>query len=215
MASTAISAQGTIVQIATGTGGAKTITGVSVGYPAIVTATSHGLSNGDVVTIASVVGTMATTINVANWVVLYKTTNTFAINLDTTGLTYTSGGTATPVTYTAIANVKSISDFESGSASEIDVTNLASTAKEKRLGLVDNGGFSLGIHHSHADAGQAALATRRADGAAVNMKVILPSGTTPTASFSALVKKFSKNAAVDGVVEGTVDITVNGAITWA
>ncbi|MBK7082352.1 MAG: phage tail protein [Betaproteobacteria bacterium] len=215
MASTALSAQGTIVQIATGTGGAKTITGVSVGYPAIVTSSAHGLSNGDVVTIASVTGTMATAINVANWVVLYKTTNTFAINLDTTGLTYTSGGTATPATYTAIANIKSISDFESGSASEIDVTNLASTAKEKRLGLVDNGGFSLGIHHSNADAGQAALTARRADGAAVNMKVILPSGTTPTASFSALVKKFSKNAAVDGVVEGTVDITVNGAITWA
>ena len=215
MASTAISAQGTIVQIATGTGGAKTITAVTVGYPAIVTSTAHGLSNGDVVTIASVVGTMATAINVAGWVVLYKTTNTFAIGLDTTGLTYTSGGTATPVTYTAISNVKSISDFESGSASEIDVTNLASTAKEKRLGLVDNGGFSLGIHHSNADPGQAALTARRADGAAVNMKVILPSGTTPTASFSALIKKFSKNAAVDGVVEGSVDVTVNGAITWA
>ena len=215
MASTAISAQGTIVQIATGTGGAKTITAVTIGYPAIVTSTSHGLANGDVVTIASVVGTMATAINVAGWVVLYKTTNTFAIGLDTTGLTYTSGGTATPVTYTAIANVKSISDFESGSASEIDVTNLASTAKEKRLGLVDNGGFSLGIHHSNADPGQAALTARRADGAAVNMKVILPSGTTPTASFSALIKKFSKNAAVDGVVEGSVDVTVNGAITWA
>ncbi|MBK7592267.1 MAG: phage tail protein, partial [Betaproteobacteria bacterium] len=43
MASTAISAQGTIVQIATGTGGAKTITAVTVGYPAIVTSTAHGL----------------------------------------------------------------------------------------------------------------------------------------------------------------------------
>ena len=95
------------------------------------------------------------------------------------------------------------------------MTNLSSTAKEKRLGLVDNGGFSLGIHHSNADAGQAALQARRLDGAAVNMKVILPSGTTPTASFSALIKKFSKNAAVDGVVEGSVDVTVNGAITWA
>ncbi|MBK7082288.1 MAG: phage tail protein [Betaproteobacteria bacterium] len=215
MASTAISAQGTIVQIATGTGGAKTITAVTIGYPAIVTSSAHGLSNGDVVTIASVAGTMATAINVAGWVVLYKTTNTFAIGLDTTGLTYTSGGTATPVTYTAIGNIKTIGDFESGSASEIDVTNLASTAKEKRLGLVDNGGFSLGIHHSNADAGQAAMQARRLDGAAVNMKIILPSGTTPTASFSALVKKFSKNAAVDGVVEGTADVTVNGAITWS
>jgi hypothetical protein len=215
MASTALSAQGTIVQIATGTGGAKTITAVTIGYPAIVTSTGHALNNGDVVTIASVTGTMSTVINVANLVVLYKTTNTFAVNVDTTGLTYTSGGTATPVTYTAIGNIKSISDFESGSASEIDVTNLSSTAKEKRLGLVDNGGFSLAIHHSNADAGQAAAQARRLDGAAVNMKVILPSGTTPTASFSALIKKFSKNAAVDGVVEGSLDVTVNGAITWS
>ena len=215
MPSTAISAQGTIVQIATGTGGAKTITAVTVGYPAMVTSAAHGLANGDVVTIASVAGTMATPINVAGWVVQFKTTNTFAIALDTTGLTYTSGGTATPATYTAIANVKTVSDVQSGSASEIDVTNLASTAKEYRLGLVDNGSISMGIHLSFADAGQAALQARLLDGVAVNMKVILPSGTTPTASFSALVKKFSKSAAVDGVVEGTADIRINGAITWA
>jgi Lambda phage tail tube protein, TTP len=215
MASTAISAQGTIVQIATGTGGAKTITAVTVGYPAIVTSSAHGLSNGDVVTIASVTGTMATAINVAGWVVLFKTTNTFAIALDTTGLTYTSGGTATPATYTAIANVRSFSDFESGSAAEIDVTNFASTAKEYRLGLVDNGSFTMTIDHSNADSGQAALQARRLDGVAANMKVILPSGTTPTASFSGLVKKFTKSAAVDGVVTASVDVRVNGAITWS
>jgi hypothetical protein len=215
MPSTALSAQGTIVQIATGTGGAKTITAMAVGNPTIFTSSAHGLALGDVVAIASVAGTVATSVNGLNWVVTHKTTNSFAIGFDSTGLTYTSGGTATPVTYTAIANIKSISDFESGSASEIDVTNLSSTAKEKRLGLVDNGGFSLAIHHSNADAGQAAAQARRLDGAAVNMKVILPSGTTPNASFSALIKKFSKNAAVDGVVEGSLDVTINGAITWA
>ena len=214
MASTAISAQGTIVQIATGTGGAKTITAVSVGNPAMVTSAAHGLSNGDYGPIASVVGTMATAIN-TNQTVMFKTTNTFAVNVDTTGLAYTSGGTFTPQTYTAVANVKSVSEIESGSASEIDVTNLASTAKEFRLGLVDNGTFSLAIHHSNADAGQAALQARRLDGVAVAMKIILPSGTTPTASFSALIKKFSKNANVDGVVEAAVDIRINGAITWS
>ena len=213
--STAISAQGTVVSIATGTGGAKTITAVTVGNPAIVTATSHGFSNGDVVTIAAVVGTMATPINVAGWVVQFKTTNSFAIALDTTGLTYTSGGTATPATYTAIANVRSFSDFESGSAAEIEVTHLASTAKEFRLGLVDNGSFTMTIDHSNADGGQAALQARRLDGVATNMKVTLPSGTTPVASFSGLVKKFTKSAAVDGVITASVDVRVNGAITWA
>jgi hypothetical protein len=212
--STAISAQGTIIQIATGTGGAKTITAATVGYPCIVTATSHGFSNGDRITIASVTGTMSTTIN-AVFTVIHKTTNTFAIDLDTTGLTYTSGGTATPTTYTAIANVKSGSDLESGSSPEIDVTDLTSAGKEFRLGLVDNGSFSLTLFHSNADAGQAALQARRLDGAVTTMKVVLPSGTTPTASFSALVKKFSKSVAVDGVVEASVDIRVSGTVTWA
>lgn len=217
MASTAISAQGTIVQIATGAGAAKTISAVTVGNPTMLTSSSHGFSNGDYITFgSSFTGTNAATLNGKSYFVIFKTTNTFCVAEDTTGMTITaSSNTATAATYTAIGNIKSITDFESGSASEIDVTNLASTAKEKRLGLVDNGGFSLAIHHSNADGGQAALQARRLDGAAVNMKVILPSGTTPTAAFSALVKKFSKNASVDGVVEGTADITVNGAITWS
>jgi hypothetical protein len=215
MPSTAISAQGTIVQIASGTGSPITITAGAIGNPTIFTASAHGFALGDPVAIASVAGTMATSVNGLTWTVVFKTTNTFAIAFDSTGLTYTSGGTATAATFTAIANVKSISDLESGSASEIDVTNLASTAKEFRLGLADNGSFSLTIDHSNADAGQALLQAKRISGAAVNMKVILPSGTTPTASFSALVKKFSKTAAVDGVVGATCDVRVNGAITWA
>ena len=216
MPSTAISAQGTIVKIATGAGAAATINAVTIGFPAIVTCTApHGFVNGDVVAITSVTGTMATTINVAGWTVHHKTATTFAIDLDTTGLTYTAAGTATPVAYTAIANVKSITDIESGSNAEIDVTNLVSTAKEFRLSLPDNGSFSLALHHSNADAGQTALRARRVDGAVTTFQIILPSGTTPTASFSGLVKKFGKSAAVDGVVEASCDIRITGAVTWA
>ena len=214
MPSTAISAQGTIVQIASGTGSGKTITVIVVGYPTIITATSHGFANGDYVTIAGVTGADAALANLV-WSISNVTTHTFSIPLNSIGKTLTATGTGTGATYTAIGNVKSISDMESGSASEIDVTNLASSAKEFRLGLVDNGSISLALHHSNADAGQVVLQARRLDGVAVNMKVILPSGTTPTASFSALVKKFSKSAAVDGVVGASCDIRINGAVTWA
>jgi len=95
-----ISAQGSTLQVATGTGGAKTITAITVGFPAIVTSAAHGLNNGDVVTLAGIVGTMSS-LNGTSRVVSNKTTNTFALlDADTTGLVYTSGGTATPVTYT-------------------------------------------------------------------------------------------------------------------
>ena len=56
MTSTAISSQGSVLSLATGTGSAKTISGVTLGNPTIITATAHGFSVGDVVTIASVGG---------------------------------------------------------------------------------------------------------------------------------------------------------------
>src|SRR5690242_12480267 len=102
MTSSAISAQGSTLEIGTGSGSAKTISGVTLGFPTIVTATAHGFNVGDVVTIAAVAG--STTVN-GTWSVVYKTANTFAIALDTTGGTaYASGGTATPTVWTPIAN---------------------------------------------------------------------------------------------------------------
>ena len=136
MPSSAISAQGSVLAIGTGTGGAKTITAMAAGNPSIFTSAAHGLNNGDVVTIATLVGTAAASFNGLSFTVASKTTNTFALLVDTTGLTYTSGGTATPVTYTNIANVKDFSGFD-GSASELEVTNLDSVAKEFKLGLTD------------------------------------------------------------------------------
>ncbi len=134
MPSSAISAQGSILAIGTGTGGAKTITAMAAGNPTIFTSAAHGFVNGDVVTIAALVGTAAASFNGLTFSVVSKTTNTFALQVDTTGLAYTSGGTATPVTFTNIANIKDFSGFD-GSASELEVTNLDSVAKEFKLGL--------------------------------------------------------------------------------
>jgi hypothetical protein len=214
MPSTALSAQGTILQIATGTGGAKTITAVTQANPGVVSSTAHGLNNGDVVTIAAVVG--MTQLNGNSYTVEYTTTNAFALkNTNTTGFTaYTSGGTATPVTFTAIGNVKSFNGFD-GSATEIDVTNFASVAKEKRLGLQDFGSLSMELHLDNSDAGQLAARVAQAGATQKNFKLILPSGTTPTATFAAFVKQFPLQGGVDAVVAGTIALTINGAVAWS
>ncbi|MFZ4855454.1 MAG: pilus assembly protein [Desulfuromonadaceae bacterium] len=78
-------------------GSAKTITAAAPGLPTIFTSPAHGFSNGDSITIASVVGTMATKVNLAKLVVNSVTANTFAVDLDTVGRTYISGGTATAI----------------------------------------------------------------------------------------------------------------------
>jgi hypothetical protein len=208
MASSAISAQGTILSIGTGSGSASTITAVTLGNPTIITSTAHGFNAGDVLNIASVGG--ATTVN-GTYSVVYKTANTFAIALDTTGGTaYTSGGTATPVTFSAVGNIKDFSGFD-GSASEIDVSNLSSTAKEYRLGLTDPGQFTINIDYDGTNAGHIALRSKQISGLLSNFKLTLPNAQNIT--FTGFVKKFALAGAVDAVAKTAVDIRISGAIT--
>ena len=213
--STAISAQGTLIQIATGTGGAKTISGVAVGNPTILTATAHGFSNGDLVAIAALAGADAALLNSLSFTVTNKTTNTFAVQVDTTGKTITAGsGTATPTTYTTVGNCRTFTGLD-GSASELDKTNLQSTAKEIALGLVDFGQFSFECDHDNGDAGQAALLAAYNAGTSRTMKVVLPAGTTPTAAFTAYIKKFALVGGIDAIARRNVDARISGSVTWS
>lgn len=211
MASSAISAQGSTLAIGTGSGGAKTITGVQVGNPTILTITSNGFNNGDVVSLASLTGTDAALLNGQTVSVRYATTNTIAIAIDTTGKTITAGsGTATPVTFTQIANLKDFSGFD-GAASEIDVTNLSSTAKEFRLGLTDPGQFTINIDYDGSNAGHVALRQKQSSGALSNFQLTLPNSSVIT--FNGYVKKFSLAGGVDAVAKTAVDIRISGAVT--
>jgi hypothetical protein len=217
MASSAISAQGAILSIGTGTGGAKTVTGVAVGSPTILTSSAHGFSNGDYITFsAGFTGANASALNSKSYVVRSKTTNTYAVDEDTTGLTITAGtATATPTTYTAVANVKSYTGFD-GSASELDKTNLVSTAKEFMLGLVDPGQFSIEIDVDNNDAGQAALRAKLISGAITAFKLVLPGAVSLlTYTWNGYVKKFDQKGGVDQIVKASVDIRNSGSVTLA
>ena len=82
--------------------GDKTISGITQANPAVVTATSHGYSNGDEVVITGVVG--MTEVNGKRFLVAGKTTNTFQLtnkdgaNINSSSFTtYTSGGVSNKV----------------------------------------------------------------------------------------------------------------------
>ena len=214
MTSTAISAQGSTLQIGTGSGGAKTISGIAVGYPTIITSTAHGLNNGDVVTLAALTGADAALLNGQNVSISNKTANTFAVSIDTTGKTITAGsGTATPTTWTQVKNLKSFSGFD-GQASELDRSNLDSTAKEFVLGLVDYGQFSIDIDYDYTDAGQAALVAAQVSGALKTLKLTLPDAHTAT--FAAYVKRLPAAGGVDQIVKRNgATLRISGTITWA
>lgn len=208
-----ISAQGSTLSISTGTGAAKVITGISAGNPAIVTSEAHGLSNGDVVALATIVGTMSTPLNGSSRVVSNVTADTFAIlDANTLALTYTSGGTATPVTYTKINGVDSYDGLD-GAADDLETTDLDSAAKEFISGLVDEGKFSFNAKTLHADPGQIAVRAARASGAAKSIKLVFPDAVVAT--FSVLVKSVPVSGGVNAVLKRKIDMKITGAVAWS
>lgn len=208
-------AQGSKLYIAGTSGAAKTITGIAVGFPTIITSTSHGLTNGDYVTIASITGTVGTDatlgLNGKSYTISNVTTNTFTVSVNTTGLTYTSGGTATPTAWIQVKELKGIKP-SGASASKIDVTDLDSTAKEYRTGLIDNGTFSADIHILESDPGQAAVLAAFAASSVNSYKVVT---TLKTRTFNATCLKFPTvpDAMVDGVQTGSAEWQISGSVT--
>ena len=215
MPSTAISAQGTTVSIGTTTGSAINLSAVALTNPCRVTLASvTGLNKGDVLTLAGIVGT--TQLNGNSYVIQYIEPVTKIVTLagvDATGFTaYTSGGTATPVQWTKVSNVRSYNGFD-GAASEIERTNFDSTAKEFILGLFDPGQFTIEVDQDNSDAGQIALMTAQVTGLLKNFKLLLPNGNSAT--FTAYVKKFNSQGAVDQAIRRSAELRISGSITWA
>lgn len=212
MPSSAYSAQGTTIHIGSGVGAAKSITGLSIGNPTIITASAHGFQNGDVVTLAGLTGAGAAALNGQSFVIRNRTVNTFAVDIDTTGLVITAAGNATPVTYTKISNVKSFTGLD-GSAAELDKTNLDSTFKEIAPGIPDAGMVSVELDSDENDPGQ--IAARAAYQATQTKPFKLTLANGKVIGFNAFVKKFSSAGGVDALSKTSMDLRISGPYTIA
>ena len=100
-----------------------------------------------------------------------------------------------------------------GSATVIDTTTLCSTAKEKRMGLADEGQFSFSINFVPGDAGHEALRAARASRAPTDFKLKFSDTPATEWEFTGFVLSFSVSGAVDAVIEASVTIEITGAIT--
>lgn len=106
----------------------------------------------------------------------------------------------------------------SGSASVIDITHLGSTAKEKMIGLRDEGQVSLDIIY---DTGATALHTALKDDRASRTKRIFDIQLTDNGAvssqpsafyFSGYVTGLSLTGAVDDAVKGSVTLDISSAV---
>lgn len=104
-------------------------------------------------------------------------------------------------------------DGPSGSAAVIDVTHLGSTAKEKRIGLRDEGQYKVTFNRVFGDVGQESAVTARTNRTLRNFKATYSDGTI--GSFTAFVMEFSIKGGVDGVIDGSMTLETSGAYTEA
>lgn len=135
--------------------------------------------------------------------------------LKSQGVVLKRGDGGGPETFTAIGEVVSIGGLGSGSSSEIDVTNLASSAKEFLLGIKDEGSISLALNLDTADTMQTGLRTDWSGGTLRNFQLDLTDSGPTTISFSAYVQTFAISMAVDDKISLEVTLRVSSAATWA
>ena len=206
-------AQTTKLEMNTGTGSAKTITEISLAYPTLLTCTSHGLTNGDVAAAADFAGDDAADINGNNYVVMYATDDTFAIDLDSTDLTITDNtdsATMTPQSYTEIGNILDW-DLPGDTHNMIDYTALGSTRAEEKPGIPRGGAVTFSVNWTSDDTGLLAAETARAAKTLKTFKLTYSDASVHT--FTGYVIGISDSGSVDDKVSGTITLQRTGALT--
>ncbi len=209
MPSTAQVAQQSKFYVSGTPGSNISITAVSKATSAVVTATNT-LAVGDVVIFGAVTGMPE--INGLLGIVTAATSPSFTVAIDSSGFaTAGTTGTATPQTFSKVGNVQDFSP-DGGTANVIDVSNLDSTAKEKRQGLQDMGNYSLTYDTDDTDAGQLRLIAARTAQAVVVFKQYYPGGLKIRAWQGFVQKVTEPVAGVDKVLRSSATIVVTGPI---
>lgn len=129
----------------------------------------------------------------------------------TTTMTFDDGSSA-PVT---VNGITSITGIGSGSATEIDVTTLASTAKEYRQGLRDFGSIEVNMIRNQDDLGQVEMFNAMGLQAVRTVIITLPTSTANVATFEGFVQSITTDINADGVVTGKATIRITGAVAWS
>lgn len=208
MTSTANLAQGTALFIAGTPGSPITITAVTKAKGAVFTG-ANTLAAGDVVVVGNVTGMPEIAGRIG--IVSTATSSQFTTNIDSSNFSAAgTAGTATPQTWTKIANAKDWNGFE-GSVSEIDVGNLDSLAKEFRPGLEDFGSVSFNVDLDPTDPGQLACMAAKSAALTTYFKLRYPSASVSRV-FQGFMKKFGESGSVDAAIKSPCEIRCTGRV---
>lgn len=134
--------------------------------------------------------------------------------LESQGLSiYIDLGDVSPTVWTQVIGAKGV-NFRTGSAAVIDTTDLSSLAKEKRMGLADEGQCTFTLQLQPKNASHAELVAAKADRQPRDFKVVLTDDPSPTTYyFTGFVLSVPLSADVDAVIESNVTVEITGAVT--
>jgi hypothetical protein len=134
--------------------------------------------------------------------------------IESQGITIQISVGNSPSSFSTIANVTGFRG-PGGTASVIDVTNLSSVAKEKLMGLPDEGQFSLDLNFDPDAASHQGLRNARAARTPCEFKInFTDAPTVTTAVFSGYVLGFEISGQVDQQVRASATIEIDGAVAW-
>lgn len=128
-----------------------------------------------------------------------------AIDAQGTTFTFNDGTTAQTV-----GGVQSFS--MSATKPEREISTLASTAVERKLGLSDNGTLTLDVLYDRADAGQEAIIDAEVLNA--TREVVMTLSDSKIATFQATPKTPPIDGAADDDLKSTIELVISGAIVW-
>lgn len=135
-----------------------------------------------------------------------------SLALESQGMQVFSGNAASPEVWSAITELFDIGGPD-GSANEIDVTDLDSTAKEFRMGLKDSGTVTLGLNFIPSNTVHTTLRTQWNARTLNNYKMVFTGSPTVTWTFTAYVQNLSISNSVDSKTEGSITFRISGDVT--
>lgn len=125
--------------------------------------------------------------------------------------------TSTSKSTSSTAAVGEVASFSgpTGSAAVIDVTHLGSTAKEKMMGLPDEGNLTMEVHLVATDSGQTNLRTDRASRTLRKACIELNDDSSYYLEFDAYCSGFSVGGSVDDKLSASITLEIANAVTWS
>lgn len=208
--SKAISANGTTLEMSTGSTGSHAISAITkaTGGAVMTLASGHGTVKGDVVDLSGIGG--MTELNGFSFPVTAVTGNTVTIDVDSSEFTaYTTGGTVAKRTWIETAEHKSIQRNKNPRA-EISHTTLVSEAHEKQYGLEDGGSMTIAINRLETEPAQQAMVTAERNGDERWFRVKKRNGWYKI--MKGQVTNFGENEAVDAIADGSLEVGISGRI---